>query len=70
MGLFYLHGFVSSLWAGFSGVYYDRVASPHFWLLHAALAGVGAVLILVAGPPLTWRLRQAITTSACAKARA
>jgi len=64
MGLFYLHGFVSSLWAGFSGVYYERVASPHFWLLHAAVAGAGAVLILVAGPPLTRRMRQAITTSA------
>jgi len=70
MGLFYLHGFFSGLWAGFSGVYYERVASPHFWLLHAAVAGAGAVLILVAGPPLTRRMRQAITTSACAKARA
>jgi len=57
MGLFYLHGFVSSLWAGFSGVYYERVTSPHFWLLHAAVAGGGAMLILVAGPPLARRLR-------------
>ena len=70
MGLFYLHGFVSSLWAGFSGVYYDRLASPHFWLLHAAVAGSGALLILVAGPPLTRRIRQANSTCAWANASA
>lgn len=72
MGIFYLHGFFSSLWAGFSGVYYDRIGSPHFWLLHAVVAGAGALLILIAGPPLlrARRARQAITTSACAKAGA
>ncbi len=72
MGLFYLHGVFASLWAGFSGVFYERIASPQFWLLHAAVAGAGALLILVAAPPLMRAARrsQAITTSACAKARA
>jgi POT family proton-dependent oligopeptide transporter len=66
MGLFYLHGVFASLWAGFSGVFYERIASPQFWLLHAAVAGAGAMLILVAAPPLmrAARRRQAITTSA------
>jgi POT family proton-dependent oligopeptide transporter len=66
MGLFYLHGVFASLWAGFSGVFYERIASPQFWLLHAAVAGAGALLILVAAPPLmrAARRRQAITTSA------
>jgi POT family proton-dependent oligopeptide transporter len=72
MGLFYLHGFFSSLWVGFSGVYYERIATTHFWLLHAAVAGAGALLVLLAGMPLmsAIRARQAITTSACSKARA
>jgi POT family proton-dependent oligopeptide transporter len=66
MGLFYLHGVFASLWAGFSGVFYERIASPQFWLLHAAVAGAGALLILAAAPPLmrAARRRQAITTSA------
>lgn len=66
MGLFYLHGFFASLWVGFSGVYYGRMATPHFWLIHAGVAGAGALLMLVAGLPLmrAVRARQAITTSA------
>lgn len=66
MGLFYLHGFFASLWVGFSGVFYERMAIGQFWLLHAAVAGVGALLMLAAGLPLlrAARIRQAITTSA------
>ena len=66
MGLFYLHGVFASLWAGFSGIFYERIASSQFWLLHAAVAAAGALLILVAAPPLmrAARRRQAITTSA------
>lgn len=66
MGLFYLHGFFANLWVGFSGVYYERMAPPAFWLLQAALAGAGALLVLVVGLPLmrAVKARQAITTSA------
>jgi POT family proton-dependent oligopeptide transporter len=66
MGLFYLHGFFASLWVGFSGSYYGRIPATPFWLLHAGVAGLGAVLVLVAGLPLMRRpgRGQAITTSA------
>jgi len=57
MGLFYLHGFFASLWVGFSGVYYGRMATPHFWLLHAGVAGAGALFVLLAGFPLMRALR-------------
>jgi len=66
MGLFYLHGFFANLWVGFSGIYYERLAAPSFWLLQAAIAGAGALLVLLVGLPLlrAVTLRQAITTSA------
>jgi len=72
MGLFYLHGFFANLWVGLSGVYYERMGTPSFWLLHAGVAGAGALLVLVVGLPLmrAVRARQAITTSACANAPA
>ncbi|MDF0488909.1 MFS transporter [Sphingomonas sp. H39-1-10] len=66
MGLFYLHGFFANLWVGFSGVYYERMGPPSFWLLHAGVAGAGALLVLVIGLPLlrVARAGQATTTSA------
>ncbi|MFS2109624.1 MFS transporter [Sphingomonas sp. Sphisp140] len=66
MGLFYLHGFFASLWVGFSGVFYERMAIDQFWLLHAGVAGAGGLLMLAAGLPLlrAARSRQATTTSA------
>lgn len=66
MGLFYLHGFFAHLWVGFSGVYYERMAPPSFWLLQAAVAGSGALLMLLVGMPLMRAVkdRQATTTSA------
>ncbi|WNO55197.1 MFS transporter [Stakelama saccharophila] len=65
-GLFYLHGFFAHLWVGMIGIYYERVPTPLFWLLHAAMAGGGALLVLIAGIPMlrVLRARQAITTSA------
>lgn len=57
MGLFYLHGFFASLWVGFSGVFADRMAIGHFWLLHAGVAGTGALLMFLAGLPLMRALR-------------
>lgn len=66
MGLFYLHGFFASLWVGLGGTWYDRIAPSHFWLLHAGVAGAGALLMLAAGLPLmrVVRARQATSTSA------
>jgi POT family proton-dependent oligopeptide transporter len=64
-GLFYLHGFFSSLWVGIAGSFYGRLPDQSFWLLHAAVAGLGAILALWARS-LQSRRRpfQAITTSA------
>ena len=72
MGLFYLHGFFSGLWVGFSGVYYDRMSSWWFWLLQASVAGTGAFLILIFSRALlaTVGRNQATITSALAKAPA
>lgn len=66
VGLFYLHGFFASLWAGLSGAYYGRLAPTEFWLAHAAIAGMGALLVLVIALPLTRVMRrgQATITSA------
>lgn len=71
-GLFYLHGFFAHLWVGMIGIYYERMATPAFWMLHAGVAGAGAMLALIAGLPLmhAMRARQAISISACAKALA
>ena len=65
-GLFYLHGFFGNLWVGMIGVYYDRIPTSGFWLLHVAVACLAGVLAFVAGALLrpTLRSRQATTTSA------
>lgn len=72
MGLFYLHGFFAHLWVGMIGIYYERMSTPAFWMLHVGVAGMGAMLALIVGMPLmhAMRVRQATKTSACAKALA
>lgn len=67
VGLFYLHGFFASLWVGFGGGWYDRMAPADFWLAHAGVATAGA---LVAAAAIALRrspgrkVQEAITTSA------
>ncbi|WP_420144542.1 MFS transporter [Sphingobium sp.] len=65
-GLFYLHGFFAHLWVGMIGVYYDRMTTPAFWMLHAGVAGAGASMALIAGVARLHHrsLRQAINISA------
>lgn len=48
VGLFYLHGFFAGIWVGFGGVLYDDMGAGRFWLLHAAIALSGAVLMAAA----------------------
>lgn len=62
VGIFYLHGAFASLWAGLSGVQYERLAPTHFWLLHAGLAAAGALLAFHVARRIG--AGQAITTSA------
>ncbi len=65
MGLFYLHGFFGSLWAGISGSYYGQIPDEGFWLLHVLVAAAGAIFALIARMLQRWREEpQAITTSA------
>ncbi|MCJ2187588.1 POT-type proton-dependent oligopeptide transporter [Novosphingobium beihaiensis] len=51
-GLFYLHGFFANLVVGTVGVFYDRMAVPAFWGLHAAIAGLGLALALLVRAPV------------------
>ncbi|TGX52264.1 MFS transporter [Sphingomonas gei] len=67
VGFFYLHGLFANLWVGFGGAWYERMAHANFWLLHAAIAGAGAGIALLAGLArrrARWRDYGAITTSA------
>ncbi|ATY34787.1 amino acid transporter [Sphingomonas psychrotolerans] len=68
VGMFYLHGFFASLWVGPIGAWYGRIPAAQFWLLHAAVALAGAVLLLPLGLARARRRSQATTTSACANA--
>ncbi|MEJ2457878.1 MAG: MFS transporter [Novosphingobium sp.] len=52
VGLFYLHGFFANLVVGTVGVFYDRMAIPAFWGLHAAIAGLGLALALLVRAPV------------------
>lgn len=44
VGIFYLHGFFANLVVGGLGSQYERIAPPLFWLLHAGIAGIGAIV--------------------------
>ena len=60
-GIFYLHGFFASLWAGLSGSFYGHMPDTRFWLLQAGVAGGGVLLALIA---VMLVRDQATTTSA------
>jgi len=48
IGIFYLHGFFASLWVGAAGTAYEPLGPARFFLLHAAIAGGGALLMALA----------------------
>ena len=51
IGVFYLQFFLSNMLAGWLGGLLEKMSAVNFWLLHAALAGGAAlVLLLVRGP--------------------
>lgn len=57
VGIFYLHGFFASLWVGAAGTVYEPLGPSRFFLLHAAIAATGAV-VMQAGVSLSALLRR------------
>jgi POT family proton-dependent oligopeptide transporter len=49
MGVFYLQFFAASNLAGFLGGYLERMPGSQFWGMHAAMAAVAGVVVLVVG---------------------
>jgi POT family proton-dependent oligopeptide transporter len=56
MGSYVLSAFAGNLLVGWSGGWYERMPAHLFWGLHAAFAGLGAVLLLVFKRRLSARL--------------
>ena len=52
MGVAFLSPFIGHVLAGWVGSYFDKMAPSTFWMLDAAIAAVGATLILVLRKPL------------------
>jgi POT family proton-dependent oligopeptide transporter len=52
VGSYYLSIFAGGFLSGWLGRFYEVLTPAQFWLLHAALAGLGAVLVLVLRRPL------------------
>ena len=57
IGVYYLSIFGGSLLSGRLGVLYERIEPQAFWLLHAAIAGAGGLLLLLVGNWLSRQLR-------------
>lgn len=57
IGIYYLSLFVGSVAAGWLGRFYEILTRSQFWLLHAAVVGVGALILLLLRRPLTRAMR-------------
>jgi POT family proton-dependent oligopeptide transporter len=53
MGVAFLSYFVGNMLMGWIGTFYEPLGPTNFWLLDAAIALAGALLVLVLGRPLT-----------------
>jgi len=58
IGVYYLSTFLGSTISGRLGGLYERISPSRFWLLHAAIAVAGGVLILLLAPRLRRNLMQ------------
>lgn len=56
MSAYVLSAFAGNLLVGWLGGYYERLAPAGFWLIHAAVAALGLVLLLAFGKPILRRL--------------
>lgn len=53
IGIYYLALFVANNLAGLIGHFYERLSPLEFWLMQAAFAAGGALLVLMFGPTLS-----------------
>jgi POT family proton-dependent oligopeptide transporter len=53
IGIYFLSVFAGSLLVGWVGQFYETMAAPAFWLLHAGAAGAGGAIILALWRPLS-----------------
>ena len=58
VGSYYLSIFIGGMFSGWLGRFYEVLSPAQFWFVHAALVGVGALLVLIIRIPFT-RLLQA-----------
>lgn len=49
MGIAFTALFVANLIVGWVGSFYEKMTPAQFWLLHAAIAAAGAVVIMIFG---------------------
>jgi len=61
MGVAFLSPFVAHVMAGWVGSYFDQMSPSTFWALDAAIAAVGATLILLLRKPLQRGLEAGLT---------
>jgi POT family proton-dependent oligopeptide transporter len=57
VGSYYLALFAGGIVSGWLGRFYESMSPAAFWLLHAAIVGSGAVLLLALRSPFTRALR-------------
>ena len=61
MGICFLVLFVANNLIGWVGTFYAEMTPLMFWLMHAAIAAAGGVLVLLFGPALKRILEPAAT---------
>jgi len=49
IGIYYVAFFAANFSVGWVGGFLEKMPAPHFWLLHAGLAGVAGIAFLLAG---------------------
>ena len=59
VGSYYLAIFAGGLASGWLGRFYEPLSPADFWLLHAAIVGAGAVLIVALRGPLRRAMKLA-----------
>jgi POT family proton-dependent oligopeptide transporter len=53
IGVFYLHIFLANMMVGWLGGLLEKMSAANFWLLHVAIAGSAAVILIVVRGPLS-----------------